>query len=188
MKRYLSSQSGFTLIELLIVIVIIGILAGVLVAIIDPVKQQNRARDASVQATLNKIGLAVGAYRSAYGAPPDGLQFLGTIEGETPVAGSGCTTGSNYCHFTLAQTPLPQNADFVGGCNATHYVGNLDDTASNQDCEFRYVVTNAGDDFAVYGKSYGINNGVFVFDSQGSEIKICDDTNYNDATCVANLP
>jgi len=42
----LDSQRGFTLIELLIVIVVIGILAGILVTIIDVQEYQAQARDA----------------------------------------------------------------------------------------------------------------------------------------------
>ena len=99
-------QQGFTLIELLIVIVIIGILAGVLIAVIDPQAQQNRARDATVQATINKMALAVGGFRSAYGRSPDGYEFRSLIQGFVVGVGPAnhCTAGNTICHFTMTTT------------------------------------------------------------------------------------
>ena len=78
LKKYskVSSTSGFTLIELLIVVVIIGILAGVLITIIDPQTAENRARDAGIETTLNKVALATEAYGSAYGSYPNGSSFI----------------------------------------------------------------------------------------------------------------
>jgi len=40
-KSFHRKEEGFTLIELLIVVVIIGILAGVLITVINPIRQQN---------------------------------------------------------------------------------------------------------------------------------------------------
>ena len=73
----MNNQKGFTLIELLIVIVIIAILAGVLIALINPAQQQNRARDASVIATMNKVALSAQGYISSYGSAPDGANLIG---------------------------------------------------------------------------------------------------------------
>ena len=52
-------KEGFTLIELLIVISIIGILAGVILAVINPVKQRQKANEAVGVANLTKACLAV---------------------------------------------------------------------------------------------------------------------------------
>ena len=52
---------GFTLIELLIVIVIIGILAGVLITVIDPARQQAKARETVLRSTVEKGCLAIQA-------------------------------------------------------------------------------------------------------------------------------
>ena len=54
-------QKGFTLIELLIVIVILGILAGVVLAVINPAAQQTRANQSVLRASTEKICIAVQA-------------------------------------------------------------------------------------------------------------------------------
>ena len=51
-------QKGFTLIELLIVIVIIGILSGVLISVVNPVKQQQKANETVMRSNLDKIRMA----------------------------------------------------------------------------------------------------------------------------------
>ena len=86
-KKGLLAHKGFTLIELLIVIVIIGILAGILIAVIDPRTQQNRARDANVRSAINKLALHVGSYVSAYGVIPDDIEFQSGLQ-NSGVAGT----------------------------------------------------------------------------------------------------
>jgi len=101
----IKSQKGFTLIELLIVIVIIGILAGVLIAIIDPASQQNRARDAGVQASINKVVLATQGFISAYGRAPDGLEFFEGLDNVS--LDSLCGVDDTECIFDVTGNPLP---------------------------------------------------------------------------------
>jgi len=55
-------NSGFTLIELLIVIAIIGILAAILIAVIDPASQQKKARDAIRKQHIAQIGKLAESY------------------------------------------------------------------------------------------------------------------------------
>src|SRR3989344_1652768 len=74
---------GFTLVELLIVIVIIGILAGVVIGVLNPVQQQNRARDSVARAQLDKMalstkGLFVSSPRSS-NRSPSGTEFISGI-------------------------------------------------------------------------------------------------------------
>jgi len=52
-------RKGFTLIELLIVIVIIGILAGVVLVVLNPAKQQRKASESVLAASVNKLCLAL---------------------------------------------------------------------------------------------------------------------------------
>ena len=59
LRKIRASASGFTLIELLIVIVIIGILAGVLLTVIDPARQQRKAREAVLRTNVEKGCLAL---------------------------------------------------------------------------------------------------------------------------------
>jgi len=170
-KKLIKSNKGFTLIELLIVIVIIGILAGVLIAIIDPAAQQNRAKDATVQATMNKIALATQGYNSAYGNYPDGPSFLGGIDGVTATSGCDDTDLSDgvVCIFSVDSFGLPGGEC---GTGTARYYGD-GDTVTGTDCRFGYVVANNGTDFDLFAKSYGDIDSVFRYDSEDSAVHIC---------------
>ncbi len=64
-------QKGFTLIELLIVIAVIGILAAVILAAIDPIDKIRAANDSKVQADIGQIAGAQERYatqQAAYAA------------------------------------------------------------------------------------------------------------------------
>ena len=61
---------GFTLIELLIVISIIGIMAVVLIGVLNPDRQRNRASEVVNAEAVRKVGSAVEAFTSANGAYP----------------------------------------------------------------------------------------------------------------------
>lgn len=52
-------KSSFTLIELLIVIVIIGILAGVVLSVLNPAKAQRKSAESVLKANVNKLCLAM---------------------------------------------------------------------------------------------------------------------------------
>jgi len=69
-QNNMKMNKGFTLIELLIVISIIGILAGVVIGVINPQRQQAIARDAVTQTTMNKFAEGIEAYYSANGTYP----------------------------------------------------------------------------------------------------------------------
>jgi len=62
-KKWLAGgRKGFTLIELLIVIAILGVLAAVVLIVINPVQQMARARDGGRINTVAQLGRAVQAY------------------------------------------------------------------------------------------------------------------------------
>lgn len=164
--RFVTDSKGFTLIELLIVIVIIGILAGVLIAVIDPAAQQNRARDANVQATMNKFALAINAYAAAYGALPDQTQLLNGITTASALTGNGtsCTDGNvDECVFSYTNTALPTGG--TAGCT-TAYSG----SGANQ-CYWRYL--RSGTQYILFAKTYGRPTDTFKYTSSNSQINIC---------------
>ena len=66
MTAYL--KKGFTLIELLIVIAILGVLAIVVLAAIDPIQQLARTRDSGRKSTVTQLGHAVQAYYTSRNA------------------------------------------------------------------------------------------------------------------------
>jgi prepilin-type N-terminal cleavage/methylation domain-containing protein len=114
MKRL--GYKGFTLIELLIVIVIIGILAGVVLQILNPARQQNRAKDGVTRASMNKVALSVGAVMSAYGQYPAGDQVVAELDNATP--GAACVP--TRCDFTINGTTF-QYVTNAGGTTYTLY-------------------------------------------------------------------
>lgn len=67
MQRF-SFRSGFTLIELLITIAVIGVLAGAIVAAINPGEQFARGRDAQRRSAIRQLSQAMDAYATDTGA------------------------------------------------------------------------------------------------------------------------
>lgn len=63
-------QGGFTLIELLVVIGVIGVLAAVILAVLDPLEQVNRGRDSGRISTVAQIGRAIQSYGTSRGSYP----------------------------------------------------------------------------------------------------------------------
>ena len=71
---------GFTLIELLVVIGVIGVLASVLVIVINPVKQLQRARDTRRKSDIAQIQQSLELYRSDKGYyPPNPIGCGGAL-------------------------------------------------------------------------------------------------------------
>ncbi len=165
-KKTIQSASGFTLIELLIVIVIIGILAGVLISVINPTAQQNRARDANVKALINKVALAAQGYVSAYGSAPNDVQLLASLSSTTGASGTySCTGSDNICAFDISGTSFPST------CAANQYQPTAAGTAA---CHFVYTATNAGTapDFRIDAPSFGIALTWFEYANTGANAGI----------------
>lgn len=120
MNRFYSSQKGFTLIELLIVIVIIGILAGVVFGAINPATQIRKANQTVYRTTSEKACFALLACAATTstaldcnnfadigftdpGAPVIAWGWLPAV----PVAGSTLRLTATYdtCSITCSVTP-----------------------------------------------------------------------------------
>lgn len=180
-KELFKSESGFTLIELMIVIIIIGILSGVLIAIINPVAASNKARDANTKASINKLALGVGGFVSAEGRIPNEVEFLSEFQSIT-ANGATCTVAANTdCQFSITGSALPTGG--TAGCGANGWSG----AAANQ-CYYFYC---GGDDggsttapasctspvgttttFKILAKSFGTAN-VYMYRSSDSKFYLC---------------
>jgi len=177
-----NTQKGFTLIELLIVIVIIGILAGVLIAVIDPQAQQSKARDANVKATINKVALATQGYISAYGNSPNDVQFISGLSASASSPNASCAAGgADYtCDFIVTGNQLPDTCGAVNG-----YTGSTAPGSGNT-CLYRYMGTASSPNFTIYAKSFGAGTTVFRYMNNGTaagQIQHCD-TASPPANCV----
>lgn len=118
-------KKAFTLVEVLIVLVIISIMAGLLITVIDPVRQRQRAQDGTIVATANKIVAAVEAYNSALGAYPS-CATLAAGEISNIAVTNACTAGSGS--FSIGGLTYPTT-----GCDATTGYG-----TGSAGCVFRY--------------------------------------------------
>src|SRR5258708_17703790 len=101
-----SSQKGFTLIELLVVLGILGILAAVLLAAINPIEQLNKAQDAGLKEAATQFVTANTAYYSTHNAFPwfsvaNGGTNCYTSNTLSNVALSNLTTGATSCVSSL---------------------------------------------------------------------------------------
>lgn len=149
-------EKGFTLIELLIVIVIIGILAGVLIAVIDPEGSQNKARDAGIKATMNKTALVAEGFISAYNRTPYGDEFFESLA--TSATAVNCSANAKTCTFTISGNPLP---DMCGADNYTSINGKN----STSPCYYYYDGTSGTHSFTISAASYGLKDTNFVYDN-----------------------
>ncbi len=156
-----NSQRGFTLVELLIVIVIIGILAGVVIGVLNPIQQQNRARDGATRAQLDKMALSA---KSLYVSSPRTLdrsptlaEYAGGIASSPDVAtncASNATATAGSCVFQISGQPLATGAT---GCGANFYNG---ETGPNQ-CSYLYW--RSGNEFKIAARGQAQPYRLFVY-------------------------
>ena len=92
------ARKGFTLIELLIVIVIIGILAGVVLVVLNPAKQQRKSSESVLSANTNKLCLALNscAATTAAAASCGSATFATTLGSIGAADPTGVPTSSTY--------------------------------------------------------------------------------------------
>lgn len=99
-KLVTPKSSGFTLIELLIVIAVIGVLASVVLAVINPLEQLAKSRDAGRRNAISQLSKSLSAiYISTYTYPAVGAWSTDIVSaGEMkvmPAPITGVTTCTN---------------------------------------------------------------------------------------------
>lgn len=101
------TKKGFTLVEVLMVLVIISIMAGLLITVINPVRQRARARDGTIIASANKIVAAITAFNSATGVFPTCAELMSDLQNVTTTAAWGCTGTNLEGTFTVTGITFP---------------------------------------------------------------------------------
>jgi len=115
-----NSQRAFTLMELLIVVLILGMVAALVIAFINPEKKINTAKDSIVKSDLSQIVNALRAYNAnpdnnnEYPSAYDGLSALiqdGELislpsqqEGAVSCPNEAITTGTTYCYVVSEES------------------------------------------------------------------------------------
>jgi len=136
---------GFTLIELLIVISVIGVLAGVLMTVVNQQRQREHAEDAVSRQNLSQVAQAIVTFRTAEGFYPDqGFS-------QNPESGSDSTVLRNYltewpsgfvynedgADFSI-HVRMPSSIDYFKYSSDWHYVRECadgTDPTSVDDCD-----------------------------------------------------
>lgn len=112
-------QKGFTIVELLIVIVVIGILAGITVVAFNGI--QDRARQTQVTSAANQAGKKAQLYATEYGTPPPSLADIGISNGGG-INYNLTQSGSWYCVTAQSAT----NSNFIAGGGSNGSCAQLD--------------------------------------------------------------
>ncbi len=92
-------KKGFTLLEILLVIAAIGILAGIVIVAINPLRQIGKVRQAERASEINQLNKAIEQYYIAEGKYPDALTQVGFTEGTYREV---CNTGKLDSNAILA--------------------------------------------------------------------------------------
>jgi len=89
------NNKGFTLIELLIVIAIIGILAGIVIGVINPARQRRKANEAVLRANVGKM---CQAWAGCINASPTGALAECDTTAEAGIDIPVTPTGASYTY------------------------------------------------------------------------------------------
>lgn len=88
-------KKGFTLIELLIVISVLGILAGIVLTVINPTRQSEKAKEGVIKANVDKLALALNVCNSA-SPDPANYGYCNSLGASGAVNPAGNPAGSWY--------------------------------------------------------------------------------------------
>ncbi len=71
----LHKKPAFTLIELLVTIVVLGVISGIVISVLNPIKHMETSRDSRRKSDLGSIQTALEMYYSENNAYPDSVPF-----------------------------------------------------------------------------------------------------------------
>ena len=146
---------GFTLIELLVVIAVVGVLAGAVIAIINPGAQLGRARDAKRKADIHAIKQALEEYVVINGSYPNTgsvSTWVYSTGGATWIPGLTATYMSVIPKDPINNLAGPwtvasDNYSYAYGSNGLHYnlVARLESKQDPDRCEIKlwFFITGA---------------------------------------------
>jgi len=147
LPKLFKKSRGFTLIELLVVIAVLGVLAAIVIAAVNPVEQLARGRDASRTSGVVSLGKALQNYYTQKGTWPASTDWkieitTGSKEltvfpqiptgvdtdctAAAPIAANlqGGTSPEGYCYKTDDDTAITENVVYT----------RLESTAQNSKC------------------------------------------------------
>jgi prepilin-type N-terminal cleavage/methylation domain-containing protein len=105
-----NKKVGFTLIELIVVLAIIGVLVGILVAVIKPQQIFARLRDTQRQSDLNRLANAIQTYITEFAQNPSAI----VLTGDAGIGGTnGCLGGSTPTIYYSASGNPGNTAPFT---------------------------------------------------------------------------
>lgn len=126
-------KKGFTLIELLVVIGIIGVLAGMVIAVLNPTHFQGKSRDAKRKADLEQVRSALEMYRADTGGYPAGSGQISSV--------LVVLENPPYAYLTLPSDPKAGNYRYFGSQTSYELCASLEGSSvceetgsSDSDC------------------------------------------------------
>ncbi len=141
--RKRNTTAGFTLIELMVVVVIIGILAGLIVPRI--IGSDDKAREAKARMQIESIETALKLYKLDNGAFPTTEQGLRALV-EAPTAGNLPKSWRQGGYLEKGKVPKdPWNNDYIYVCPGSH-------------SDFDLISYGADSEAGGEGKNKDINN------------------------------
>lgn len=162
MKRY--TVRGFTLVELLIVIALLGVIATIVIAAINPIEQANRASDAGLKSDSSQIVSAIQRYYATHDVFPWNTAACGT-NGGTQCLYGGTHSVDDAFPFLRADDPSAGICGAVpASCKTSAVMGELIAALELQKTFLNKSWINASSNqYRLWvGKAQGASSGVFV--------------------------